>query len=322
MRKTAAALALLLLAWVDGAADAGTVSPHAFDSPALGHPMPAMVYVPDGPPPAEGWSVLYLFHGLDGTENDWLGAGGVAETLDRLIADGDIRPLLVVMPAAGNSWYVDSKALGGAGDYETAIVRDLRAAIEAAYPTRRDAGGRFLAGASMGGSGALRLAIGHPDLYSAAAALSPAIWQNVPAKDLDISIDQLDLLAESAYFHIVDPDTVLADTDIPPAGPHFDGAFGTPFQPRRFNAANVFTLVADRIREGGRLPSIYLTVGDDDSHELWRGAFAFFETMKADKRPIEFRVTDGDHSWDLWRRSIGDALIFLAGTGTARQPAR
>lgn len=307
--RLAAAWALLLSAAAPAAA--GTFGDLDFPSPALGAPQSARVYVPDGVAPAGGWPVLYLLHGLDGTARDWEEEGDLGPTLDRLIGGGEIRPVLVVMPYGANSWYVDSAAVGGPGDYQSAILRDLPAAVEARYPVGRDAAHRAIAGLSMGGSGALRLAFLAPERFGAVAALSPAIWQNVPPEEFGLSAEALALIRDSRYFHRTDADTVEIGIDQPPEGRHFGGAFGTPFQPLRFNAATVFTLIADAIARDVAMPPTYVTVGDDDSHLLWRGAIALFETMRADERPIEFRMTDGDHSWDLWRVSIADALRFL-----------
>jgi len=158
----------------------------------------------------------------------------------------------------------------------------------------------------MGGFGALRFALIRPDRFVAVASLSGAIWQNLPAGGAPgappVSAD---------YFRRVDSSTVVSGIDLPPEGRHFGAAFGAPFDPARFNAANVFTLLAQRLREGGRLPAIYLTVGDHDSHDLWRGSIALYETLMADRVDVAFRVTDGDHAWSLWRRSIEDALAFV-----------
>ena len=78
----------------------------AIPSAALGKPMKAEIYRPDGAAPAAGWPVLYLLHGLHGCDRDWTALGGVQATLDRMIAAGKVRPMLVVMPDAGDSWYV------------------------------------------------------------------------------------------------------------------------------------------------------------------------------------------------------------------------
>ena len=302
---------LLLLLPVGSAAAAGTMELHAFDSPALGGPLNAMVYVPDSVPPATGWPVVYLLHGLGDNETSWRDRGNIVPTLDAMISAGTIIPTLVVMPGANVSWYVDSKAVSGPGDYETAITRDLITAIEATYSVRHDKGGRAIAGLSMGGYGALRLSLAHPDLFVAAAALSPAIWQNVPEREMAMDAQAMSLLIDSTYFHRDDPIDVTEGVDLPPPPPHFGGAFGNPFDPRRFNQQNVFTLLATDIANNTPLPAMFLTVGDNDSHKLWRGAIAFYETMQADQRPIEFRVTDGDHTWTLWQVSIRDALSFI-----------
>ncbi|GLQ08532.1 esterase [Devosia yakushimensis] len=302
-------LALLLV--LPCPALAGTLESQSFPSPGMGGTIKALIYRPDGNPPPSGWPVIYLLHGLGGDETSWRDLGHIQPTLDDMMGQS-IKPALVVMPGAGpESWYVDSRAIGGPGDSETAIVKDLRAAIEATYPVRKDRGGRAIAGLSMGGYGALRLALGHPDLFAAAASLSGAIWQNVPSDQLDLAPEAMALIIDSTYFHHNDPADISTGIDLPPVPPHFGSAFGNPFDARRFNSQNVFTLLAAAIAEDTALPALFLTVGDDDSHKLWRGAIAFYETMQADNRPIEFRVTNGDHSWDVWSTSIRDALRFI-----------
>ena len=290
---------------------AGAISSQSFESTALGRAMNVDVYTPDGEVPDGGWQTLYLLHGLGGNETDWALLGDIGKTLDRLIEMKVITPLIVVMPGADNSWYVDSANVGGPGDFETAVVNDLSGFVEASYPVRRDAAGRAIAGLSMGGFGALRLALAFPERFCAAAALSPAMWQNVPADEIDDPPEQMTVIADSEYFHRQDEGTFTTGVDVPPPGPHFNGAFGTPFDPLRFNRQNVFSLLAERVEANTKLPAIFVTVGDDDSHKLWRGAIAFYETMQADQRSVEFRVTDGDHTWALWRRSVVDAFQFI-----------
>ncbi|WP_158814331.1 alpha/beta hydrolase family protein [Methylocapsa sp. S129] len=298
---------------------ASTVEAFAIPSAALGRPLDVSVYRPDGAPPAAGWPVLYLLHGLHGCFRDWASLGGVQKTLDRLIASGRIKPMLVVMPDGANSWYVDSAAIGGPGNYQTAMLDDLPNAIERLLPAQRERGGRAIAGLSMGGFGALRLALTRPDRYVAVASLSGAIWQNAPSAGLDRGAIRD---ADGGYFRRVDAATVVSGIDAPPAGDHFGAAFGVPFDARRFNAANVFTLLAQQLRAGAELPAIYLTVGDHDSHDLWRGSIAFYETLMADGVDVDFRVTGGDHVWALWRQSIEDALVFVDSKFNDAQPGK
>lgn len=290
---------------------AGTIKDATFRSDALDQVLPVNIYIPDGTPPKEGWPVLYLLHGHDGNQNSWRDLGNIRETLDDLIADNTIRPLVVVMPGVGNSWYVDSAAVGGPGDFELAITSDLRRQVESTLQVRKDRLGRAIAGLSMGGFGALHLAYAHPDLYVAVASLSGAIWQNVPASQLDKTPAELRLIQDSAFFHRVDRTTITSGVVLPSTGDHFSGSFGTPFDARLFNEKNVFTLAAQHIAEQSDLPATFLTCGDADGFFLWRGAVALHETLQAAGRPSQLRITDGDHVWSLWRRSIVDALHFI-----------
>ncbi len=307
------ALSVLAVIGMTMSAKAGTISDASFHSKALNAQLPVNVYKPDGEAPQGGWPVLYLLHGHDGDQNSWRDLGDIKATLDRLIEIKTIRPLVVVMPGVTNSWYVNSAAVGGPGDYEIAISSDLRHQIENTMTVRKDREGRSIAGLSMGGFGALHLAYSHEDLYGAVASLSGAIWQNVPASDLDKTPADLRLIQDSAFFHQVDRTTLTSGIVLPSTGDHFSGAFGTPFDARLFNEKNIFTLVAQNIAEQADLPATFITCGDDDGFFLWRGAVALHETLQAGGRKSELRITDGDHVWSLWKLTIVDALRFIDG---------
>ncbi len=311
LRRLREAAVLLALATWATSAMAGTLRDFSYSSASLAQNQVAQVYLPDGAPPEGGWPVLYLLHGLNGAPTDWETIGGIRGMLDRLIEQRTIRPLVVVMPQGANSWYVDSAEVSGPGNYASAIAHDLPKAIEGAFPVGRDRSHRAIAGLSMGGFGAFRIALSEPDRYVAAAAMSPAIWQNVPTDIIAKSPREMAMIRSTAYFKTQDPTTVTVGVDLPPEGQHFGGAFGTPFDPRRFNDENVFTLLQRQIDGKARLPHLFITVGDDDSHLLWRGAIAFFETMQMNRRAIEFRVTDGDHDWHCWKHSTVDTLVFV-----------
>ena len=279
-------LALALIAvFLAGPAHAqGTVleSKH-FDSQTLGYPLAYSIYLPDGyGDTAERYPVLYLLHGLGGGETDWIRAGGAAITADRLIASGRIDTLVIVMPDGSDSWYVNSKARGGPGDYETAIGTELQDYIEATYRVRADRKGRAIAGLSMGGFGAVRFAMISPGRYAAAVSLSGAIVTD-DTPETPVSQQQIKL---------------------------FRKAFGTPFDARTFNAENVFRYL-DRLAASPEKPALLITVGDDDYFKLYDGAFALFKALKSAKIPNEFRMTDGNHSWRLWSQELETALLFV-----------
>jgi enterochelin esterase family protein len=171
-------------------AEAGTVlrGQHVASS-GLAESLSYCVYLPDGyADGTERYPTLYLLHGFGAGDNEWLDRGSIADLLDRMIADGEIGPVIAVMPDAKKSWYVDSAALGGPGDYATAIQHDLVAEIDRLYRTIPRSAHRGIAGISMGGFGALRLAFSHPDEFGAVGALSAGLfmpggvsWRNGPA---------------------------------------------------------------------------------------------------------------------------------------------
>lgn len=304
------AVATVLVATGSGRAES-SLALSQIPAPALGRALPANIYVPDGEAPSGGWPVLYLLHGHDGNEESWKTLGDIKSTLDRMIADDTIRPMLVVMPGAGNSWYVDSADVGGPGNYLTVMTDDLVKWVEANHPVRSDAGGRAVAGLSMGGFGALHLAYSRPQNYATVASMSGAIWDNVPDEDFGKTPDELKLIADSAFFHRVDRYTVETGRILLSTGDHYAGSFGSPFDARLFNAKNVFTLAQNAVDANIDLPKTYLTVGDDDGFNLWRGAIALHEKLLDDGRHSELRITDGDHVWSLWKVAIEDVLVFI-----------
>ena len=126
------------------------------------------------------WPVLYLFHGLGDDERAWATLGRAAETLDRLIAAGKLKPLLVVMPMARDSWYVDNPDPGGRGLVAQALSRDLVDHVDRSYPTAACRAGRALGGLSMGGYGALLYAMDNPRRYAAAFSFSGSLFRPMP----------------------------------------------------------------------------------------------------------------------------------------------
>jgi S-formylglutathione hydrolase FrmB len=135
-----------------------------------------LVYLPSGyaEHPDQRYPVLYLLHGfsLGSVLEDW--GNVVAETMDRFVAANHSQAFIVVIPNGANavhgSYYVNSSV---GGDWETYIVGDLVRAIDTRYRTIAVKGARAIAGHSMGGFAALRLAMLHSDLYNVAYAMSP-----------------------------------------------------------------------------------------------------------------------------------------------------
>src|SRR5262249_20328107 len=124
------------------------------------------------------YPVVFLLHGYEGSGRQWLGDAewGIRNVMDRLTAAGKSREMIVVMPDAknrlGGSFYTDSVA---AGNWEQFLSRELVAHVARKYRTLARPASRGAAGHSMGGYGAILLAMKHPDTFGAAYALSPAV---------------------------------------------------------------------------------------------------------------------------------------------------
>jgi len=147
-------------------AHAGEVEPSLrMTSTALGRPLEFALYRPDGL--TKGLPVVYLLHGRASDPQEWLRMGMVRATADRLIAQERIPRMLIVLPDAGNSWYVDTPP-GAVGAIETAIVGELPAAIEKAYgvstiaPDARSRATRWAASGPCASRWAIRTATSPP----------------------------------------------------------------------------------------------------------------------------------------------------------------
>lgn len=126
--------------------------------------------------------------------NDDLWEENIQQRLDRLIAAGNVQPLIVVMPDAstryGGSQYINSSATG---NYEDHIL-ELVECIDGKYPTIAQASSRAVAGHSSGGFAALRFGMRRPDVFSLVADHSGDKWFEMTFKP---SFPQLLRYAES-----------------------------------------------------------------------------------------------------------------------------
>ena len=113
--------------------------------------------------------VVYLLHGYSGDYSNWiLKAPDLLKTIDE-------NKMLVVCPdGAYGSWYFDSP-VDSSMKYETNVATEIPAYIDAHYRTIKDRKARAITGLSMGGHGALYLAIRHKDFFGAAGSMSGGV---------------------------------------------------------------------------------------------------------------------------------------------------
>jgi S-formylglutathione hydrolase FrmB len=129
----------------------------------------AVIITPDNYASAKEFPVVYLLHGYSGNHRDWITkAKGFEKAVDQY-------NLIIVCPDGGySSWYWNSP-VDPKSQYETFISDELVKAVDAKYKTIKDRSGRAITGLSMGGHGALYLAIKHQDVYGAAGSMSGGV---------------------------------------------------------------------------------------------------------------------------------------------------
>jgi enterochelin esterase-like enzyme len=142
----------------------GRVDTLMLASKAWGKAMKLNIYLPPGFDRGKSYPVLWLLHGAEMDADQWLKTGKVDRYMNNLISRGAIRPFVVVMPSSEGVPYI--------GKSEQFITQELPAWLTKTYGLQADRTQSGVAGMSMGGSGALRLPLKHPDLYGFSFALS------------------------------------------------------------------------------------------------------------------------------------------------------
>ena len=160
----------------------------SFHSAALNREMPYRVVLPLQVAASQKLPVVYLLHGGGGDFREWSNDSDVAQFAE--------RRLILVMPEGNSSYYMNS-AEQPQDRYEDYIVNDLIADVEGKFPVAAGRSNRAIVGVSMGGFGAVTLAIRHPGLFAFAGGLSSAI--DVPRRAFTIKRLQQSRQYESIF---------------------------------------------------------------------------------------------------------------------------
>ncbi|MEO5897510.1 MAG: alpha/beta hydrolase family protein [Vicinamibacterales bacterium] len=250
----------------------GIVREESVRSAALGREMKYRVLLPSGYDTSpKRYPVLYLLHGLGGDYTDWTMRTNLAEYSRSF-------PLIIVMPDGENSWYTNT--LDGTSKFEDYMTTDLQADVVRKYRTVNSRYGRSIAGLSMGGYGALKLALKRPAQFAVVGAFSGAF-----------SITQ-------------DLGTKLNATD----AAQVMTIFGAPESEARKD--NDVFLLAAAVKPAGA-PYVYVDCGTADG---------LLPTNREVARAVhkaglayEYHEVAGAHTWDYWDRRIRVFLPILMG---------
>jgi S-formylglutathione hydrolase FrmB len=243
----------------------------SFYMPSLGKTKKLSIILPAGYNPKVHYPVLYLLHGYSGDNQDWLARTRIREHVREL-------PLIVIMPDAENSWYVNS-AMERNDRFEDYLVKDVPHYVNKMYSI--DTTRQGIAGLSMGGYGAVMLALKHPMQYRFAGSLSGAIT-------FPRGLNDTTRPAERSLF------------------PSLKRAFGEkPINGR--NGGDIFQLYRQTAKDS--LPYLYLVIGTQDGFRSFLPAHrAFTDLLRSYGAAYEYHETPGGHSWQYWDREIQPVL--------------
>ncbi len=280
----ALACATALLAALPAAAEWRS---ETFRAPALGTDLEVAVHLPPSYASGQGdFPTLYALHGLFEGPAFWERRGLRAE-LDAAWAAGRLPEFVVIAVDGANSFFVN----GPAGRHEDAVL-DALAWAEGRFRLRRARAQRGLWGVSMGGYGALRLALHHPDVFGVVAAHSAMLLEQPPSAEAGARRWQMEA---------------------------FKRAFGEPIDARLWSASDPLVLAATA--DPARLPALRFDCGAQDRYGLFNGNRRLHEILQQRGVPHEFELPPGDHGYDYVHTVFERALRFLSagwGAGAKR----
>ena len=154
----------------------GSVSRHYYPSSVTGKEEVCLVYTPAGFDPGQKYPVLYLQHGYGENETGWVYQGHVGRIADRLLHEGKMKEMIIVMGNGMTQLCPDASNEDPTGQvfslFSRVITRDLIPFIEAHYPVKTGKWDRAMAGLSMGSFQTSVVTLTHPELFGYAGLFS------------------------------------------------------------------------------------------------------------------------------------------------------
>jgi S-formylglutathione hydrolase FrmB len=261
-----------------------------FQSKLIGKTLPYSVVLPPGyeerrVTEKSRYPVLYLLHGLTGHYSNWIEKTKLKEY-------AAAYHIIIVTPEGNDGWYTDSATVP-ADKYESYILEELIPDVESRYRALNKREYRAIAGLSMGGYGALKFGVKHPDKFIFAASMSGAVDVATRMEDyLKVKWEALTVSVRQTYGAL--DGTTRADNDL------FKLLRGFP---------------AERFAS---LPFLYLDCGTEDGLVAPNRELATILLER--KIPHEFRELPGKHNWIYWNQQVQDVLKLAVQRMTS-QPA-
>jgi S-formylglutathione hydrolase FrmB len=239
-------------------------------SAAMHKSLEATVVLPDQYARGKGadrFPVVYLLHGSGGDYTDWTTNSHIGKLADRY-------HVILVMPDGGHeSWYIDSP-VDPRSLYETYVGTEVVAYIDGHFRTIATKQTRAITGLSMGGFGALHIALDRPDEFGAAGSISGAV-------DPRGSEDE----------------------------PGIDLVFGDPARDAGFWESEA--IVANARNFGSEHIALTIDCGVNDS--LVQSNRTLHERLVELGVPHDYAERPGGHTWQYWSNAVQYQVLFFAG---------
>lgn len=238
-------------------------------SAAMHKSLDATIVLPDrytrGQPGAR-FPVVYLLHGSGGDYTDWTANTNIGRLADRY-------HVILVMPDGGReSWYIDSP-FDPRSRYETYVGKEVVAYVDAHFRTIAAKAARAITGLSMGGFGALSIALDRPHEFGAAGSISGA----------------------------VDPRSVENE-------PGIDRVFGDPVRHAAFWDSKAIVASAPHFKDA----HIDLTIDCGVNDALVDANRALHERLVELGVPHDYAERPGGHTWAYWKNAVRYQVLFFA----------
>ena len=292
----------------------GSLHEDVIHSAALGAWKHAVIYLPPSysKDTTRRYPVAYYLHGLGGSEADWVSKGGIDGAADSLFTAGTPE-MILVMPDGDDGWYTTwttQVPYATCADtlhvespdrycvqherYDDYIARDVVAYIDSHYRTKADRAHRGIGGLSMGGYGALTIAMHYPNVFAAAAShsgvVSPMYVGPHPFAEPIRYGESAEQIKPTTGFYA-----------------RYLLYWGTDMS--RWAEADPAHIAAQMVKRGTRMPAIFFDDGRDDP---------FLDQNRAlDAALTELRVAHsyaewpGAHNWRYWSTHVRESLAWM-----------
>ncbi len=231
-------------------------------SKVLGKQTTTWVLLPDDLPGP--FAAFYLLHGLSDDHTMWM-----RRTRIEMYAAG--KPLIIVMPDGGKGFYTNHNQGPRWAEH---IGAELPGMIEKTFPAIADRNGRHIGGLSMGGYGALRVALEYSDRFSSANSHSGSLLFGTKPQTI--------------------PDRMLM-VGSEPAGSSHD-----------------LLVLARQAQKAGNLPRLRIDCGVDDF--LIEDNRQLHRSFNEADIPHQYEEFPGAHTWDYWDLHVREAMAFHLGS--------